>query len=154
MVSEKINCSLFIVNILDFLLNRQKAFDNFECEVFPTPIARFICLKPKNLEILVHSLLIEDETVFSNLLRIIIKYFVDRLNYQLLLQVPGFWEILLSKINEKTINDILQLTLDLYKRLRDDPEQPNYIELYIEFDFIPLDSKIQKEALNLFGFLR
>lgn len=151
---EKINIGLFILNILQMLLNRRKPLDELDREVYPSPFVKSICLQQFNLEIMVNALLIPSEEINKIVFKILKELYLDRVSYSHLLKVEGFFQILLSKISDNNMEDIMELIMDLYKRILEDPEMPNYINVYLSFNFEPLDPQIIRECLDFFPFLK
>ena len=153
-ISEKINSVLYILNMLMILLNKQKPLDEFDREVYPHPYIKSSCLKEPHLEILINCLLMSNEDINNMVFRILKEFFVDRICYMHLIKVNAFFEILLSKITKNTIRDIMELVIILYQRVCEDPEMPNYINVYLSFEFDVLDQQVIEESLDFFRFLK
>lgn len=152
--SLKTNIIHFILNMFRILLNKQKPLDELDREVFPHPFIKTSCLQELHLEIIINTLLIPNEEINLLVLQILKEFFLDRISYQSLLQSRAFFEILLSKINEKTIKAVMEIVIILYERVCEDPELPNYIEVFLNFDFEALDPQIIEESLGFFRFLK
>lgn len=48
----------------------------------------------------------------------------------------------------------MSLVLEIYKRIKEDPELNNYVDPYIQFSFDRSADKIEREAFEQFGILK
>ena len=153
-VQEKVNSVLLILNILDLLLKKQPPLDSFDREVFPHPFIKTVCLREIHLEVLINTLLMPNEFIHAVVFSILKTHFMDRVSYKEVLKSRAFFEVLLSKLNENTIKDIMELVILLFQRVSEDPEMPNYIGVFLGFDFERLDEQVIAESLDFFRFLK
>lgn len=154
--SKEVNTSigLFILNMLQMLLNKQKPLDENDREVFPHPFVKSISIQELNIESLVNALLMPEPEIQKIVFQILKEHFLDKIAYKNLMSVNAFFEILLSKITQNNMKDIMGLVMSLYQRISEDPDMPNYINVYLAFDFESLDPQVVQESLEFFPFLK